>query len=180
MTIHPGHPFAEPEPQRDPVRRFRGRLGGAVTLWTSGGTSGGTSGPDPARAGLTVSSVLVALGEPAHVLGLVDPDSDLAQRVAETGTATVQLLAWEHRDLADAFAGVAPAPGGPFRTGSWTQTEWGPVLEGVTAWAGIRVRGSDAEVGWSLLLDGEVEHVEVEPDAADRPLLSRRGRYLRP
>jgi flavin reductase (DIM6/NTAB) family NADH-FMN oxidoreductase RutF len=172
MTIHAGHPFAEPEPERDPARRFRGRLGGAVTLWTSGA--------DAVRAGLTVSSVLVALGEPAHVLGLVDPDSDLAQIVAETGMAAVQLLAWEHRDLADAFAGVAPAPGGPFRTGSWTQTAWGPVLEGVTAWAGVRVQAAGREVGWSLLLDGEVEHVEVDSDDANRPLLSRRGRYLRP
>jgi flavin reductase (DIM6/NTAB) family NADH-FMN oxidoreductase RutF len=180
MTIHPGHPFAEPEPERDPARRFRGRLGGAVTLWTSGGTSEKTAGGEAARAGLTVSSVLVALGEPAHVLGLVDPDSDLAQTVAETRTAAVQVLAWEHRDLADAFAGVAPAPGGPFRVGSWTQTQWGPVLAGVTAWAGIRVRRAGAEVGWSLLLDGEVEHVELDPDDTERPLLSRRGRYLRP
>jgi flavin reductase (DIM6/NTAB) family NADH-FMN oxidoreductase RutF len=175
MTIHAGHPFAEPEPERDPARRFRGRIGGAVTLWTTGGTTGVR-----ARAGLTVSSVMVALGEPAHVLGLVDPDSDLAQTVAETGTAAVQLLAWEHRDLADAFAGVAPAPGGPFRLGSWAQTQWGPVLASVTAWAGIRVAPAGAEVGWSLLIDGEVEHVEIDPDDTDRPLLSRRGRYLRP
>ena len=34
MTIHSRHPFADPEP--DEVRRFRGRLGGAVTLWTTG------------------------------------------------------------------------------------------------------------------------------------------------
>ena len=178
MTIHQGHPFAEPEPERDPVRRFRGRLGSSVTLWTSG------TGGD--RAGLTVSSVLVALGEPGRVLGLVDPDSDLAAAVAEAGTATVQLLAWEHRDLADAFAGVAPAPGGPFRLGSWTQTTWGPVLDGVTAWAGVRMREPGREVGWSLLLDGEVEHVEIRPDDAEGagsagdPLVSRRGRYLRP
>jgi flavin reductase (DIM6/NTAB) family NADH-FMN oxidoreductase RutF len=173
MSIHGEHPFVEPEPLRDPVRRLRGRLGGAVTLWTSG------SGSD--RAGLTVSSVLVALGEPARVLGLVDPESDLAAAVAETGTATVQLLAWEHRDLADAFAGVVPAPGGPFRVASWTQTPWGPVLDGVGAWAGIRVGGGARQVGWSVLLDGEVETVAIEQDDADRPpLVSRRGRYLRP
>ena len=35
MTIHDTHPFADPHP--DPVRRFRGRLGGAVTLWTAPG-----------------------------------------------------------------------------------------------------------------------------------------------
>ena len=32
VTIHSEHPFADPEPERDPVRRLRGRLGGAVTL----------------------------------------------------------------------------------------------------------------------------------------------------
>jgi flavin reductase (DIM6/NTAB) family NADH-FMN oxidoreductase RutF len=170
VTIHSEHPFADPEPERDPVRRLRGRLGGAVTLWTTG------SGAD--RAGLTVSSVLVAHGDPARVLGLVDPVSDLVAAVEETGTAVVQLLAWQHRDLADAFAGVAPAPGGPFRLGSWEDTTWGPVLQGVPAWAGIRLTGSPAEVGWSLLLDGVVQHVEIGADA--EPLVHRRGRYVRP
>jgi 3-hydroxy-9,10-secoandrosta-1,3,5(10)-triene-9,17-dione monooxygenase reductase component len=88
----------------------------------------------------------------------------------------VGLLAWEHRDLADAFAGVAPAPGGLFRLGGWTQTSWGPVLDGVSAWVGIRCRDVAREIGWSVLLDGEVEHVELNPEG--RPLLHRRGRYV--
>jgi flavin reductase (DIM6/NTAB) family NADH-FMN oxidoreductase RutF len=181
VTIHQEHPFAEPEPRRDPVRRLRGRLGGAVSLWTTGSGTG--------RAGLTVSSVLVAPGEPAHLLGLVDPDSDLAEALSRTGTAAVQLLHWEHRDLADAFAGLAPAPGGPFRSAAWRETGWGPVLAGVTTWAGIRLTGPATPIGWSVLLDGLVEHVEVGPDpedvgehggAAAAPLLHRRGRYVRP
>ena len=177
VTIHPEHPFAEDEADRDPVRRLRGRLGSVVTLWTTGAKAG--VGPD--RAGLTVSSVLVAPGDPARILGLVDPDSDLAAAVVQTGTATVQLLAWEHRDLADQFAGVAPAPGGPFRAASWAESAWGPVLEGVSTWAGIRVSETTREVGWSVLLDGVVEHVEIGEETADRPpLVSRRGRYLRP
>jgi flavin reductase (DIM6/NTAB) family NADH-FMN oxidoreductase RutF len=170
MTIHGEHPFLEPEPDRDPVRRLRGRLGGAVTLWTTG--------VGDERAGLTVSSVLVAGGSPARVLGLVDPESDLAEAVARTGTAVVGLLQWVHRDLADAFAGVAPAPGGPFRLGGWTQAAWGPVLDGVSGWVGVRFRTPPREVGWSLLLDGEVEHAEVA--AHDVPLEHRRGRYVRP
>ena len=172
MTIHQDHPFADPEPRRDPVRRLRGRLGGAVTLWTTG------SGPG--RAGLTVSSVLVAPGEPAHLLGLVDPDSDLADALGGSGTAVVQLLHWRHRDLADAFAGVAPAPGGPFRSAQWRETDWGPLLEGVTAWAGIRLDRPGTPVGWSTLLDGVVEHVEVAADDEAPPLVHRRGRYVRP
>ena len=133
MSIHSEHPFLEPESRRDPVRRLRGRLGGTVSLWTSG------SGVH--RAGLTVSSLMVAPGEPGRVLGLVDPDSDLALAVEETGTAVVQLLSWEHRDLADVFAGVAPAPGGAFRSATWDETRWGPVLAGVSAWAGHPGRG---------------------------------------
>ena len=93
----------------------------------------------------------------------------------------MQLLAWEHRDLADAFAGVAPAPGGLFRSASWTQTPWGPVLDGIGAWAGIRVTEPAREVGWSVMLDGQMESVGIAEDDHDRPpLVTRRGRYLRP
>jgi flavin reductase (DIM6/NTAB) family NADH-FMN oxidoreductase RutF len=122
--------------------------------------------------------VLVAPGDPARVLGLLDPDSDLVEAVRTTGTAVVQLLSWGHRDLADAFGGVAPAPGGPFRQGQWEDTAWGPVLQDAGAWLGMRLEGEPAEVGWSLLLDGVVEHVEVGEET--EPLVHRRGRYERP
>lgn len=169
MTIHSGDPFADPPEQRDPVRRFRGRLGATVSLWTAGDATD--------RAGLTVSSYLVAHGDPGHVLALVDPDSDLARTAQQAGRCTVQLLEWRHRALADAFAGVSPAPGGPFRLGSWQETDWGPVLEDPSAWAGLRVAAVH-EVGWSLLLDGVVDHVLL--GAQDAPLVHRRGRYVRP
>jgi flavin reductase (DIM6/NTAB) family NADH-FMN oxidoreductase RutF len=170
MTIHSSHPFADPESERDAARRLRGRLGGTVSLWTTG------TGPD--RAGLTVSSLMIANGEPAHALALVDPDSDFAAGVQETGAAVVQLLEWPHRDLAEAFAGLAPAPGGVFRLGSWTDTDWGPRLDGASAWAGVRVAAEPTEVGWSLLLDAAIEHVEIGEEA--QPLVHRRGRYVRP
>ena len=170
MSVHSQHPFAEPEPARDPARRLRGRLGGAVTLWTTGA---GTQ-----RSGLTVSSVMVAAGEPAHVLGLVDPDSDFADAAARCGTAVVALLQWPHRDLAEAFAGLAPAPGGLFRQGTWTDTAWGPLLDGVSAWAGLQLCTEQRSVGWSVLLQGEVEQVVIGEEQA--PLVHRRGRYVRP
>ena len=166
MTIHDTHPFADPDP--DPARRLRGRLGGAVTLWTAGSDAG--------RAGLTVTSLLAVLGEPVRLLGLVDPDSDLADMVAETGRAVVQLLTWADRDLAEGFAGTAPAPGGVFRQAAFVDTDWGPRLEHATTWAGVRVEET-AEVGWSRLLTCVVEHLEVG-DEID-PLLHRRGRWLR-
>ena len=170
MTIHATHPFADPEP--DPVRRFRGRLGGAVSLWTTGDLA------DPhGRAGLTVTSLMVAGGEPARVLALVDPDSDLADVVADTGRAVVQLLAWEHRDLAEAFAGTAPAPGGPFRQAAFEQTPWGPRLSAATTWASVSVE-STTTVGWSALLTCVVEEAVVGEDRD--PLAHRRGRWLRP
>ncbi|NUO36579.1 MAG: flavin reductase, partial [Dermatophilaceae bacterium] len=118
MTIHTEHPFDTPDADRDPVRRFRGRIGGTVSLWTAG------TGVE--RAGLTVSSYLVATGDPGRVVGLLHPDSDLLEQLEETGTAVVSLLGVRDQRLADAFAGVLPAPGGPFRLGTWEQTDWGP------------------------------------------------------
>ena len=115
MTIHREHPFATPEGDRRPVRRLRGRLPLPVTVWTS--AYGGR------RAGWTVSSMMVADGEPAEILGLVDAESDLADLIEESGTVAVSLLGWGDRGLAEVFAGLAPAPGGPFRTGAaWTDT----------------------------------------------------------
>jgi len=167
VTIHDTHPFADGEP--DPVRRFRGRLGGAVALVTAGDADG--------RAGLTVSSLMLANGEPAHVLLLVDPDSDLADVVARTGRAMVQLLSWSHRNLAEAFAGTAPAPGGPWRMASFDDSPWGPRLSAASTWAALSL-ASATEVGWSRLLTGVVQEIAVGED--DAPLVHRRGRYVRP
>ena len=49
----------------------------------------------------------------------------------------------------------------------------------VGAWAGLRVESPGTPVGWSVLLDGVVEHVELGDDEAE-PLVHRRGRYVRP
>jgi flavin reductase (DIM6/NTAB) family NADH-FMN oxidoreductase RutF len=166
VTIHTENPFADPEP--DPVRRLRGRLGGAVTLWTAG------AGSD--RAGLTVTSVLVAGGEPARVLALLDPDSDLAETLGETGRAVVSVLTWEDRGLAEAFAGTTPAPGGPFRLAVFADSPWGPRLESATTWAGVSLE-STASVGWSALVTCIVDEVQIGDGEA---LVHRRGRYLRP
>lgn len=169
MTIHDTHPFLDPESERDPVRRFRGRLGGAVTLWTSGA--------DREQAGLTVSSLMVAGGEPARILALLDPDSDLAETLHRTGRAVVHLLGWRHRDLADAFAGVAPAPGGAFRVAAFEAGDWGPLLVDAPAWAAVSLE-AEQDAGWSSLVTCVVDEVHLGEDTA--PLVHRRGHYLRP
>jgi flavin reductase (DIM6/NTAB) family NADH-FMN oxidoreductase RutF len=165
VTIHAEHPFADPEP--DPVRRFRGRLGGTVSLWTAG--------PESAPAGLTVTSLVVAAGEQPRLLALLDPDADLTETLLETGRGVVQLLGWDHRDLAEMFAGTAPAPGGMFRQAVFEQTDWGPHLSSAATWAGVRLE-AEQTVGWSTLVTTVVEHVEVGDDP---PLQHRRGRYER-
>src|SRR5437762_5272670 len=108
MSIHPEDPFATPEHLRSPVRRLRGRLPAAVTLWTA-----------PGPAGLTVSSTLIADGEPGRVLGLIDDESELWSAIESAGRFAVIPLAPRHRQLADRFAGLMPAPGGLFRGEAW-------------------------------------------------------------
>lgn len=167
MTIHTDHPFATPD---DAARRLRGRLGGQVSLWTAG------SGAD--RAGLTVSSLMVAVSEPSYVVGLLDPDSDLADRLRDDAEAdfVVQLLAWRHHDLAEQFAGRMPAPGGLFAADTWVETPFGPRLGDVDTWAGCLVHDV-RDLGWSIEVVGRIESVTL--GAEDDPLLHRRGRYVR-
>lgn len=169
MTIHTEHPFLDPD---DPVRRLRGRLGGAVTLWTSGDLA------DPgSRAGLTVSSVMVANGEPGRLLALVDPDCPLRDALAATGRGVIHLLRWEHRDLAEVFADRLPAPGGRFATAVWEATPYGPRLVSARTWANVEVESLEP-VGWSDLVVARMVEVTVGDDAD--PLEHRRGRYLQP
>lgn len=167
MTIHSSHPFADRE--RDEVRRFRGRLGGAVTLWTTG--------EGRSRAGLTVTSLMVANGEPPHVLALVDPDSELHDALEDAGDArcVVQLLAWRDRALAEMFAGTAPAPGGAFQHAEWEQTDHGPRLATTTAWAYV-APVDERPVGWSSLVTFRVDEVHVL-DETEPGLGHRRGRF---
>ena len=183
MTIHSGHPFADPPGERDPARTLRGRLTDRVTLWTAG------SGAADDRVGLTVSSTMVAAGDPAYVLGLIDPDSDLGEALGADGLIVVNLLDWRHRSLADAFAGLAPAPGGPWRLAAWHEDRehpGPPVLQGCSAYAVARVVALE-QVGWSLLVKARLEAVRVYkhtddgsgPEEDEAGLLHHRGRYRR-
>lgn len=167
MTIHTSDPFATPEDQRSPVRRLRGRLPSPVTIWTAG--SGAS------RAGLTVSSLLVVDGDPGHVIGILDDESDLWEAMKATGRAAITMLhAGEHL-LADRFAGVLPAPGGVFSEGSWTDTAFGPVISGATTWAGVALEAA-RPCGYGLLVEAAIAELHVAADPA-APLAHARGRY---
>jgi flavin reductase (DIM6/NTAB) family NADH-FMN oxidoreductase RutF len=176
--IHRTHPFLPPEAERDPARRLRGRLPAPVTVWTA---QAGTR-----RAGLTVSSLLIAEGQPPLLLGLVGEESDLLDALEESGRFAVSVLGWDHRTVADAFAGVRPSPGGPFRGHDWQDTAWGPVLASAATWAGCRVTAL-RPAGYARLVEGQLEHMAfTAADDADAPaedagaaLVWRRGRYRR-
>ena len=169
VTIQHSHPFAVGEQDRNPLRRFRGRMASPVSIWAA--TAHGT------RAGWTLSSFLVADGDPGEVIGLIDEESPLADVLAESPTLTISLLGWGQRALADAFAGVAPAPGGPFALSNWQDTDWGPVLENSLGWIGARLKADPDHAGWGLLLRAVVERVEIQADPADDLLCYVRGRY---
>lgn len=165
MTIHSDHPFVPADGDKDQLRRLRGRMPAPVTVWAAGA--------DAQRRGLTVSSILLAAGDPDRVVGLIDPESAFWESAPTTWT--VNVLGAEHEFLADAFAGTAPAPGGPFTLGEWSDSEWGPVLAGSAGWIGVRLEATEPRsVGWARLVEGIVESVTVE---SAEPLVHLRGRY---
>jgi flavin reductase (DIM6/NTAB) family NADH-FMN oxidoreductase RutF len=152
VTIHASNPFATPDDQRSPVRRLRGRLPSPVTVWTAGSGHG--------RAGLTVSSMLVVDGEPGRVLGMISDEADLWTSIEETQRFAVIQLGTEDRLLADRFAGLLPAPGGPFRVGRWEQTDYGPVPAELVAGSRLQaapVPGSQSPSAKSVDSDVDTE-----------------------
>ena len=191
MTIHSSHPFLNS--QRDAGRQLRGRLGARVSIWTSGHLpehdslslserlsqpSSGQS-TEPSRdlaAGLTVSSMMVAAGDPWRVVALLDPDAALSARLQSTGTAVVNLIDWPDRHLADVFAGLSPAPGGPFSSSAFEATPWGPHLANAATWAGVELE-SVTELGWSLQVTCVATEIHLGDDP--EPLHHVRGHYVR-
>jgi flavin reductase (DIM6/NTAB) family NADH-FMN oxidoreductase RutF len=146
-------------------------LNAPVTVWAAG------SGR--ARTGLTMSSIMIAEGSPAEVIGLVNPESALAESLRPGGTLTVSVLGARDRLVADVFAGISPSPGGMFRTGSWSDSDWGPVLDGVPAWIGARlVDEAPVRAGWSVVVRARIETVRLaDLIEGDQALGYLRGRY---
>ena len=166
IRIGTAHPFATPPERRNPARRLRGRLVAPVTVWTAGRPPGG--------AGLTVSSLLVAEGEPARLLGLIDPTSAFWEAMQEAGRFVVHLLAAGDRSLAERFSENRPPVRGAFEGLDMTSSPWGPVLGGTRPRAACRLAGSTT-VGYAELVEGVVEQLELHD--LDDPLAWQHGRY---
>lgn len=165
MTIHTEHPFANPE--RDPFREFRGRTPAPVGVWTLVSSE--------SSFGQTVSSFALIEGEPHRVWGIVDPDEDFATQLLENqSTFVVNLLAVGQEQVAEVFANLAPSPGGQFTTGSWQQSEWGPVLQKSAGWLGVRYE-SHTEIGYRLAIVGQIEMINT---GSHTPLIHYRGNYV--
>jgi flavin reductase (DIM6/NTAB) family NADH-FMN oxidoreductase RutF len=166
--IHSEHPFQPDSGERDLARQFRGRLAAGVTIVTAG--------PETDRTGLTVSSLLVVQGDPAQAHLVVGPTTDLWETAADSGRFVIHICRAEDRQMADVFAGLWPSPGGLFAGMASTQSEWGPVLTDLPDRAYCSFE-SRAETGWSGLLVGLIEMVEVS-DLED-PMVHYRSGYRR-
>lgn len=165
-AIHDEHPFATPEAGREPVRRFRGRLVAPVTVITAG--------TGDRRTGLTVSSLLVADGEPGRIFFLCGRNADLWDVVQESGGFVVHALTARDRALADRFSGQRPSPGGLFAGLEVEDGPHGPVIVSLPTRAACRFLGI-TDTGWYGLVEGEVTSVAFH-DLND-PLAYFRGRY---
>lgn len=164
--VHEENPFLTPTDQRDPARQFRGRMAGPVTIVTAGAGDH--------RTGLTVSSLVVAEGDPSRVYFLLGSTTDLFYGLEETGKFVVHVLEHDHHAMADVFAGLRPNPGGKFTGFATEQTEWGPVLTEVSTRAYCTYEGGDEET-FFIVAEGVIDKLELG-EMGD-PLVYFRGRY---
>jgi flavin reductase (DIM6/NTAB) family NADH-FMN oxidoreductase RutF len=166
--IHDEHPFMTPPDQRDPSRRLRGRLAAPVTIITAG------SGPS--RTGLTVSSLVVAEGDPPLAYCLLGPESDLLDAVVATRRFVVHVCGQDDREASDVFAGLRPSPGGLFVGREIENTEYGPRLSGIGTYAFCSLVDAREE-SYSALVRATLD--EIHTDELADPLVYFRGRYRR-
>ena len=166
--IYSEDPFVAPIEERDPARRLRGRLVLPVAILTAG--------DEDQRTGLTVSSVMVAEGAPPLLYALLGPTTDLWYVIQETRRFVAHLATVDDREAADVFAGLRPAPGGPFLERAVEQTGYGPVLTDLLTRAHCTYQAG-VEESYSVLVSATIDH--VEPGPLDDPLVYFRGRYRR-
>lgn len=160
------NPFATPEEDRDPVRRFRGRLAAPVTVITAGDAGD--------RTGMTVSSIMVSEGDPGQAHFLATPTADLCDVIDRTGRFVIHILGTDHRQISEIFAERQPSPGGLFAGVAFEDGAWGPVLTDVATRA-FCLAATATVAGYSRLVSADIDHVEAS--ALDDPLLYFRGNY---
>ncbi len=160
-------PFLTPDADKDPARRLRGRLVSGVTVWTAAARSG-----EP--VGITVSSLVVAEGQPPEVIGLLGPLSEFWDAVRLSRRFVLHVLGADQADLAERFA--LRYPGDPFEGLEVLATDGGPALAAV-AWRAQCRLGGYLEAGYSVLVRAPLEGVTVGGDDV-APLVHYRGRYL--
>ena len=151
--IHDEHPFSAPLDLRDPTRQLRGRLASGITVFTSGG-------PD-SRTGLTVSSLLIAEGEPSRIVALVGEATDLWFAIEQSGSWIVHVLESSDQQLSDRFAGLRPSPGGLFAGLDIEDTPWGPSISTLGTRAYCRLERS-VETGFHRLVTGVIDEVDLD------------------
>jgi 3-hydroxy-9,10-secoandrosta-1,3,5(10)-triene-9,17-dione monooxygenase reductase component len=166
--IHYENPFIDPPGERSEARRLRGRLPLPVTVWTAGA-------PD-SPVGLTVSSLMVADGEPPIASGLIGETTDLFAAVTETETFVIHVLRDRDASLAEIFAGLRPNPGGPFAGVELEDSEWGPVIRSHGTRAFCRF-SSVTDAGYHKLVTGVIEGMDLGEE--ESPLIYLRGRFRR-
>ena len=164
--IHEEHPFAPTPEDRDPARRYRGRLVAPVTIVTAGDRD--------ERVGLTISSLVISEGQPPVVYLLVGPTTDLRYAIEETSRFVIHVAEAGHRGLADIFAGVRPAPGGPFLGLETDDSDYGPVIAmlGSRAYCTLLRASEDS---YSILVAATMDRIDITN--LDDPLTYFRGRY---
>ena len=175
MTMPGDHPRRPPvrstRARRDPVRRLRGRIGGAGHALDAPATEDG-------RAGLTVSSLWWRAASRRRLLALLDPDSDLAEVLSATGRGVVHLLALGAPRPRRGVRRAAPAPGRAVPDGRTFEPTpaagrgWCPRPPGPAS-SSRAPRRSAGRAG-----DRRDRGREVGDD--DDPLVHRRGRYAPP
>jgi flavin reductase (DIM6/NTAB) family NADH-FMN oxidoreductase RutF len=165
-VIHDDHPFQTLPEDRDPVRQFRGRLVAPVTVVTAG--------EQGSEAALTVSSLMVAEGEPSLVIALIGTATDLWEAIEASRCFVVHILGTARREDADVFASIRPRPGGVFAGVNIEHTKWGPVLTDSGSRVYCRL-ASSIQLPFHHLVEGEIEKVEVAD--LDDPAIYFRGDY---
>jgi 3-hydroxy-9,10-secoandrosta-1,3,5(10)-triene-9,17-dione monooxygenase reductase component len=164
--VHYTDPFAIPPEARSAARRLRGRLSSGVTIWTAGDAE--------SRAGLTISSMVVAEGAPSVALGLMNDTTALWDAIQEKARFVIHILAEDDREIADRFAGLRPSPGGVFAGLEVEDGAWGPAIGSFSERAYCRFVDA-TEAGYQQLVRGEIERMELGELA--QPLVYFRGRY---